>query len=146
MTNIVSKLFSPIFIMMLLFLILTLLIGINISNSANNVKKDIIEENKEVSKYGWFLIILSGVGLVAAVAFLGMFSKIPGISALIKQFWITIFSVIAILIMMLVIGIIILSIEMNAKFDNESKNDMYSTVGQWMTTITASTIVFTLLI
>jgi len=139
-----SKFKSPVFIITLVILLITLYLGVQISNTANNTKQSITEENSDFSSFGWTLIMLSVLFILLGIAGVAFLSTNPLTMTMAMNYKFTIGAVFAILLLLLVVGSIIISINNDSSLDDETKNDKYSSVGQWLTTITASAIVFTI--
>lgn len=137
-----SKFESPVFLITFVILLISLYLGVKISNTANNTEKSITDENSEFSSFGWTLIILSSILILLVFAGIVYLYTNPITIMIAMNYKFTIGTVVAILTTLLIVGSIIISIDNNPRLDDETKNDMYSSIGQWFTTITASAIVF----
>lgn len=137
-----SKFESPVFLITFVILLISLYLGVKISNTANNTEKSITDENSEFSSFGWTLIILSSILILLVFAGIAYLYTNPITIMIAMNYKFTIGTVVSILTTLLIVGSIIISIDNNPRLDDETKNDMYSTIGQWFTTITASAIVF----
>jgi protein-S-isoprenylcysteine O-methyltransferase Ste14 len=124
--------------------VIAFVVGLVISNSANNTAKNkgLKEENDDIATMGFWLEIPSAVILllmivgIAAVAY----SKPLLIEKLLKMKYI--FGFIAILLVMLFLcGTFIRNYKDNTELDDETRNDKYAILGQWITNLSTVFIV-----
>ena len=120
----------------LLLSIIMLLVGLSISNTVNNTSINAKEENEKMVPLGLWLIIPSVIILVMIIGGLGAATVyIPEAQMMIMKFKYYIAAIVALLIMFITFGSIIMSYKNNTDLDDENKNDKYSTLGQWISSI-----------
>jgi len=116
--------------------IMALLIGIFISMIGNDTTKNLKEENERMSKFGSTLYNSGLVFLVLTIGSLvGTVAYRPEFKNILMKFIYPICAAIAILIMFIIVGSFINSYDKDSTLDDETRNDKYAVLGQWVSTV-----------